>query len=167
MYNKQISDMKTKSVILVLMLAMSAALYSQTNFSDGLSKGKSQGKKILVNIYSENDNWSKKMDNVYATDAVKNYVSSNFVYVKLNANGSEKISYSGKEWTASSLSKFLGATGYPTHVFLNPDGSVIKFTYNGESSGSFPGYLDAGEFEKLLKYFAENKYKDTDLGKIL
>ena len=33
--------------------------------------------------------------------------------------------------------------------------------------GVFSGYVDAPEFEKLLKYFAENKYKDTDLNKVL
>ncbi|MDD5363253.1 MAG: DUF255 domain-containing protein [Ignavibacteria bacterium] len=159
--------MKTKSVILVLLLTLVTSVYSQTNFSDGLSNGKSQNKKILVNIYSESDTWSKKMETVYASDAVKNYISGNFIYVKLNANGSDKISYSGKDWTSSSLSKYLGATGYPTHVILNSDGSVIKFTYNGESMGSFSGYLDTPEFEKLLKYFAENKFKDTDLGKVL
>jgi thioredoxin-related protein len=159
--------MKTKSVILVLLLTLVTSAFSQTNFSDGISKGKSQNKKILVNIYSENDTWSKKMETVYAVDAIKNYVNGNFIYVKLNANGSDKISYSGKDWTSSSLSKFLGATGYPTHVVLNSDGSVIKFTYNSESMGSFSGYLDSPEFEKFLKYFAENKFKDTDLGKVL
>ncbi len=159
--------MKTKSLILVILLVFSAAAFSQTGFSDGLSKGKSQGKKILVNIYSESDTWSKKMETVYSSDAVKNYVNSNFIYVKLNANGSDKISYSGKDWTASSLSKFFGATGYPTHVVLNPDGSIIKFNYNGETTGVFSGYLDVPEFEKFLKYFSENKYKDTDLSKVL
>jgi len=166
-YNNQIFVMKTKSVILILLLSLAASVYSQTGFSDGLSKGKSQNRKILVNIYSENDTWSKKMETVYASDAVKNYISGNFIYVKLNANGSDKISYAGKEWTSSSLSKYFGATGYPTHVVLNPDASVIKFTYNGESTGSFSGYLDAPEFEKFLKYFAENKFKDTDLSKVL
>ena len=87
--------------------------------------------------------------------------------MKLNGEGSDKIIYNGKDYTSASLAKFLGATGYPSHVFLAPDGTILKFTYNGESASVFSGYLDAPEFEKLLKYFAENKYKSTDLGKVL
>lgn len=160
--------MKAKILITaVLSFVLAINAYSQVSFSEGISKAKSSNKKILVNIYSENDSWCLKMEGIYAMDNIRNYVNSNFVYVKLNANGSEKITYAGKEYTASSLSKFFGATGYPTHVFLNPDGTVIKFKYNGDNLGSFPGFVDASEFEKILKYFAENKYKDTDLSKVM
>ncbi len=154
---------------IVVLLAVVTGVYAQTtySFNDGLSKAKSQNKKVLINIFSESNTWSQKMDLIYAQDNIKNYVNSNFIYVKLNAGGSEKISYGGKDYTAASLSKFLGATGYPTHVFLNPDGSVILFKYNGESTGSFPGYVEAGDFEKILKFFAENKYTNTDLAKVL
>jgi thioredoxin-related protein len=159
--------MKARIFSLVMILMMAGVLSAQTSFSDGLSKGKSQSKKIVVNIYSESDAWSQKMDKVYTNVNISSYVSANFVYVKLNANGSDKVNYGGKEFTSASLAKYFGATGYPTHVFLGPDGSVLKFTYNGESVGAFSGYLEAGDFEKLLKYFAENKYQNTDLSKVL
>lgn len=159
--------MKARIFSLVIALLTAVTLNAQTTFSDGLSKGKSQKKKIVVNIYSENDTWSQKMDQVYSNSAISSYISANFIYVKLNANGSDKVSYGGKDYTSASLAKFFGATGYPTHVFLGPDGSLLKFTYNGESVSAFSGYVDAGDFEKLLKYFAENKYQNTDLGKIL
>lgn len=159
--------MKARIFSLVIALLTAVTLNAQTTFSDGLSKGKSQNKKIVVNIYSENDTWSQKMDQVYSNSAISSYISANFIYVKLNANGSDKVSYGGKDYTSASLAKFFGATGYPTHVFLGPDGSLLKFTYNGESVSAFSGYVDAGDFEKLLKYFAENKYQNTDLGKIL
>lgn len=107
------------------------------------------------------------MDNVYSSANISKYVNDNFIYVKLNANGSDKISYNGKEYTSATLANYFGATGYPSHIFLSSDGSVIKFLYNGENTGVFSGFLDTAEFEKLLKYFAENKYKDTDLNKFL
>lgn len=150
-----------------MIMLMAGVMYSQTSFSDGLSTGKSQNKKIVVNIYSESDKWSQKMDQVYSSSNISGYVAANFVYVKLNALGSDKVSYGGKEYTSASLAKFFGATGYPTHVFLGPDGSILKFLYNGETVNAFSGYLDSGDFEKLLKYFAENKYQNTDLGKVL
>ncbi len=158
--------MKTKIFGLIILLAFAVfTSNAQTTFNDGLAKGKSANKKILVNVYSDNDTWSQKMDNVYASGNIMNYVNSNFVYVKLNANGSDKISYNGKDYTSSTLAKYFGATGYPSHIVLLPDGSIIKFIYNGESTGVFSGYLDAGDFEKLLKYFAENKYQNSDLNK--
>jgi len=159
--------MKARTFILLIVFLLAGAVNAQTSFGDGLSKGKSLNKKILINIYSESDTWSQKMDKVYSNGNISSYVSSNFVYVKLNANGSDKVSYGGKEFTSASLAKYFGATGYPTHVFLGPDGSVLKFIYNGESVGAFSGYLEAGDFEKLLKYFSENKYQNTDLGKVL
>jgi thioredoxin-related protein len=158
--------MKTKIFSLIIFLAFAViTTNAQTTFNDGLAKGKSANKKILINVYSDNDTWSQKMDNVYSSGNIMNYVNSNFVYVKLNANGSDKISYNGKDYTSSTLAKHFGATGYPSHIFLLPDGSIIKFNYNGENMGVFSGYLDAGDFEKLLKFFAENKYQNSDLNK--
>lgn len=160
--------MKTRifSLLAIAVLAVST-LSAQTSFQSGLEKAKTSNKKVLVNIYSDNDTWSQKMDKVYSTGNIMNYINENFVYVRLNAEGSDKINYNGKDYTSASLAKFLGATGYPSHVFLAPDGTVLKFSYNGESTSVFSGYIDAPEFEKLLKYFAENKYQNTDLGKVL
>lgn len=160
--------MKTRifSLLAIAVLAVST-LSAQTSFQSGLDKAKTSNKKVLVNIYSDSDTWSQKMDKVYSTGNIMNYINENFVYVRLNAEGSDKINYNGKDYTSASLAKFLGATGYPSHVFLAPDGTVLKFSYNGESTSVFSGYIDAPEFEKLLKYFAENKYQNTDLGKVL
>ena len=160
--------MKTRifSLFVIAVLAIST-LSAQTSFQSGLEKAKTSNKKVLINIYSDNDTWSQKMETVYSTGSIMSYVNENFVYVKLNGEGSDKINYNGKVYTSASLAKFLGATGYPSHVFLAPDGTVLKFSYNGESNSVFSGFIDALEFEKLLKYFAENKYKDTDLNKVL
>lgn len=154
------------SVIIILVIGF-MNVKAQVSFSTGLEKAKSSDKKILVNIYSESDSWSQKMESVYNSPGIMEYISANFIYIKLNANGSDKISYNGKEYTSSSLAKFFGATGYPSHIFLNPDGSVIKYKYHGESADVFPGYIDAPDFDKLLKYIAENKYLNSDLEKSL
>ena len=147
---------------------VSTVSISQTvyKFNDGLEKAKSSKKLVLVNIYSESDTWCTKMDAVYSNENIKSIINSNFIYVKLNGQGLDKVTYNGKQITESELAKQLGVTGYPTHVFLNSDGSVIKFKYNGEMTGSFPGYIEANDFEKVLKYFANGQYKDTDLAKV-
>ncbi|MFA5010417.1 MAG: DUF255 domain-containing protein [Ignavibacteria bacterium] len=159
--------MKSRIIsLLVLAVLATSTLSAQTGFQSGLENAKTSNKKVLINIYSSTDTWSQKMEQVYSTGNIMNYINENFVYVKLNGEGSEVIKYNGNDYTSASLAKFFGATGYPSHVFLAPDGTVLKFSYNGESNGVFSGYLDAPEFEKLLKYFAENKYKNTDLNKV-
>lgn len=156
-------------ILLILILAITASLTAQPfrNFKDGLTEGKSSNKKILVSIYKSDDNWSKKMESVYSSGKISSLITSNFVFVKLNGTGGEKYSYNGKEYTAGDLAKYLGATGYPTHSFLNPDGSIIKFKYNCAEYNGFPGYLDEAEFEKLLNFFISGKYGNSDLSKEL
>jgi thioredoxin-related protein len=137
------------------------------NFNDGLNKAKSEKKKVLINICIDSDKWCEKMSSVYGNAKIKSIIEKYFIYVKLNAQGTEKCKYQNKEYAASELAKLFGVTGYPTHVFLGFDGSIISFKYNGEMTGNFPGYADENEFENILTYFSQNKYKDTDLSTVL
>ncbi|MBI5402278.1 MAG: DUF255 domain-containing protein [Ignavibacteriae bacterium] len=163
--------MKTIKYILAVFISVvfSVSALSQTsyNFNDGLTAAKSANKKILISIYIDGDSWCEKMQSVYSGESIKNYINNNFIFIKLNGQGSEKYNYNGKQYSASDLSKLFGATGYPTHVFLGSDGSILKFKYNGEVLNCYSGYVDAAEFDKILKFFAGNQYKDTDLSKIL
>lgn len=166
-------DIKMKHILIkffaVALLLTASSAYSQTayNFTDGLNAAKSQGKKVVVQIYTDSDKWSQKMDNeVYSNSDVQSLLSS-FIYVRLNAAGGESYDYKGKKYSAAELSKKLGLTSYPTHAFLTSDGDVIKFKYNGVESVSFPGYVDVEDFKNILIYFRDGKYSDTDLSKIL
>lgn len=162
--------MRAKKIFITAILFLSgfSFSYSQTpnNFSGGLNAAKSSGKKIFIDIYSASDSWSKKMDtDIYSSPEVQSALSG-FIFVKLNAGGAEKFNYQKKEYSSSELAKFFGGTGYPTFVFLNSDGSIIKFKYNGEETSSISGFLGKDDFVELLNYFAQNKYKDTDLSSI-
>lgn len=117
----------------------------------------------MVEIYSENDNWSKKMESeVYSSGKVQSALSS-FVFIKLNAESKDRQVYNKKEYSSSELAKTLGATGYPTFVFMNPDGSIIKFKYNSEEVYNISGFIGETDFIEMLDFFMQNKYKDTDL----
>jgi len=155
-------------IIIVLALTYNVAK-SQTsyNFSDGLNTAKSSGKIAVVGICIPGDNWCGKMDAVYSAGNISGLLNSNFVFIKLNAQGTEVYKYNGKDYKASELAKLFESTGYPSHAFLGSDGSILKFKYNGELQSSFSGYLEAGDFEKLLNYFSSGKYKNTDLSKEL
>lgn len=117
----------------------------------------------MVEIYSENDNWSKKMESeVYSYGKVQSALSG-FVFIKLNAESKDRQVYNKKEYSSSELAKTLGATGYPTFVFMNPDGSIIKFKYNSEEVYNISGFIGETDFIEMLDFFMQNKYKDTDL----
>jgi thioredoxin-related protein len=152
---------------LLVMFIGNAIAQNTYLFNEGLSLAKSNNKKVLISVYIDSDSWCEKMQTVYSSDNIKNYINNNFVFIKLNAQSSEKCTYNGKQYTASEIVKTFGATGYPTHVFLNPDGSVIKYKDNGEVCNSYSGYVESTEFEKILKFIATNQYKDFDLSKIL
>ncbi len=164
--------MNMKKIIILsataILLLSSSLSFCQTtyNFSDGLNTAKSSGKMIFVDIYSDSDNWSKKMESEVLSSANVKSALSNFVFVKLNPDSQEKYNYGKNDYTAGELAKYFGGTGYPTFVILNSDGSVIKFKYNGEQVSSLSGYIGEDDFTELLKFFSDNKYKDTDLSTI-
>ena len=164
--------MKMKNVrilnllLIVIIFLISGTAFSQSSFSEGLAKGKSDNKPILLEIYSSGDSWSSKMDAVFSNEKIKG-LTSNFIWVKLDATSKESYNYNGKTYSSRELSKYFGATGFPAFAFLNSDGSVITFKYNGQDCNSFSGYLDAGDFEKLLTFFINQSYRSSDLSKVL
>ncbi|MBS1515105.1 MAG: DUF255 domain-containing protein [Bacteroidetes bacterium] len=153
------------SVLLVLLLAANS--YAQMSLSDALNAAKSSNKKVILFIGSSSDTWTKKMQNEVYTNAGVQSALGSFILVNLDADSKSTVTYDGKSMTVADLAKHFNATGYPSHVFLNPDGSVIKFKYNGEDVMNFPGYVEAGEFQKILGYFSSDQYKSTDISKIL
>ncbi|MEO8445891.1 MAG: thioredoxin family protein [bacterium] len=162
--------MKTKifltSVFIVLLSLTYSYAQTSYSFNDGLNAAKSGGKKIFLDIYSEGDSWSKKMDSEIFSSSKVQSALGNFVLVKLNAGGSEKNTYNGKQYSSADLAKFFGGTGYPTFVVMNSDGSIIKFKYNGEDASNLSGFIGEEDFVEILNYFAQGKYKDTDLSSV-
>lgn len=161
---------KTVRILSIMMLASLALFsntsYSQSKFEDALNKAKEKNKRVIVDIYTDWCGWCKKMDkDVYENSEIKKIVKKNFVFVKLDAESSEMISYNGKNFSGQQLAEFFGATGYPTTIFLEPDGSVIEFKYDSVTMKNIPGYFNKDEFKKILNFFKDGKYKVSDLSK--
>jgi len=155
-----------KISILFAVLFFAANSYAQMSLSDGLSAAKSSNRKVVLFIGSASDAWTKKMQSeVYSNAAVQSALS-NFVLVSLDAESKTPVTFDGKSTTVADLAKHFNATGYPSHVFLNSDGSVIKFKYNGEEVMNFAGFVEAPEFQKMLTYISSDQYKTTDLNKV-
>lgn len=161
--------MKARTIIATIILFMSFSyVHGQSvySFSDGMNAAKSSGKKIVIDIFSGSDSWSKKMDSEVFTNSAVQSALSGFVFIKLDADGTGKYDYNGKQYSAKDLSSLFGGTGYPTFVFLNPDGSVIKFKYNGSEVSYLSGFIGASDFAEMLSFFSQDKYKTSDLSTI-
>jgi thioredoxin-related protein len=102
---------------------------------------------MLIDVYT---NWCKfcwKMDaEVYARPEVQEYLAKRFVTVKLNAESPRPAPYQGRSYTHRSLALAFGVNGYPTTVFLAPDGRKLV---------NVPGYVKADRFLLLLRYVGE------------
>ena len=164
--------MLSKNILLALFIASLLGgvftVSAQTGFNDALTKAKTENKRIIVDVYTNWCGWCKKMDTeVYGNAEVKKIVEDNFIFVKLDAEGSTKINYNGKQYSEQDLASYFEATGYPTTVFLEPDGKLIEFNYDNSKMKNIPGYFKAGEFKKILNFIKDGKYKDSDLSKII
>jgi thioredoxin-related protein len=156
--------------VFVLFLLMSAGRisFAQLSFEEALAKAKSENKKLIVDIYTDWCGWCVKMDkDVYGNSEIKKIVEEKFIFVKLDAESKDKHTYSGKQYTEEELAAGFEATGYPTTVFLEPDGKLIEFNYDKSRMKNIPGYFKAGEFKKILEFIRDEKYKDTDLSTVI
>jgi thioredoxin-related protein len=124
-------------------------------------------KKILVDMYTDWCGWCKKMDKeVYMNPGIVEYLNENYYVVKFNTEKDRHdIVYAGNTF------KFIpppqgGRNGihelayllmnkrasYPTTVFINEELQPIQ---------AIPGYQRAGDFEVIITYIGEDKFKDT------
>jgi thioredoxin-related protein len=155
--------------IIILYLLLFSGLFSliqsqDITFEEALERAKDENKRIIVDVYTDWCGWCKKMDkDTYAKEKIQKIIDKSFVLVKLDAEGSYKIKFNGKSYSASELALHFQVTGYPTTVFLEPDGKVIEYKYDNYRMTNLPGYFSADDFRKILKYFRDGKYKTTDM----
>jgi thioredoxin-related protein len=121
------------------------------SFDDGLAAAKLSGKKILIDVYTDWCTWCKKMDkDVYPDTKVVELVSTKFIAIKLNAEGSRAVLFRGQQLTETQFARSARITGYPTTLFLESDGKPISIV---------PGYLPPEKFMQILNYFDGEHYK--------
>ncbi len=156
-------------IAVIFMLSALAGARAQTSgFEAALKTAKDQDKRVIVDVYTDWCGWCKKMDSdVYSKKKIKEIIDDDFVFVKLNAEGSSKISYLGKDYTESDLAALFQVTGYPTTVFLEPNGKVIEYKYDNVKMNNLPGYFKLKDFRNILEFISDGSYADTDLSTIV
>jgi thioredoxin-related protein len=135
----------TKFLILTLCFGFFMNVRAQSsNFNDALKTAKEENKRVIVDVYTNWCGWCKKMDaDAYGNKKIKNLIKKNFVFVKLNAESENKLKYNGKEYSEADLAYQFQVTGYPTTVFLEPDGKVIEYKYDNVKMNNLPGFFNS------------------------
>jgi len=113
----------------------------------GLEEARTAGLPVLVDVYTEWCGWCRRMDaDVYSRPEVLDYLSRKFVTIKLDAEAQEPARYDGQDFTSRTLAARFGVSGYPTTIFLRPEGAHLA---------NVPGYVDADRFLLLLRYVGD------------
>lgn len=133
------------------------------SFEEALELNQKESKKLFIDVYTDWCGWCKKMDKTTFTNPViVDYINSNYLAVKFDAEQKELINFKGKDYNfirqgrrgyhelAAAITK--GQLSYPTYVFMDEELNVIQ---------PVPGYQDEVTLEYILNYFGEDFYKNV------
>lgn len=117
---------------------------------EALERAAREGKKILIDVYAEWCPYCQRMHStVYTSDEVLAAIRDHFVWVKINVESAELVSYFGNEMSEAQFASALENKSVPTTYFLNQEGAVI---------GSQPGFIESGIFSTLLNFIGSDAY---------
>jgi thioredoxin-related protein len=135
------------AVLLATLAAAPAGAAEWKNWNAGMKAAQASGRYVLVDVYTDWCGWCRRMDrDVYARAEVDRYLSSHFVTVKLNAESGELATHKGRNYSARSLAASFDVSGYPTTIFLTPEGDRLV---------NVPGYIEPERFLLLLRYIGD------------
>ncbi len=161
--------MKIRSLILFLLMLAGPALVAQEiqwmSLSEALAAQKKQPKKIFMDVYTVWCGPCKLYDrNTFSNPEVAAFINQHFYPVKFNGEGDETIVYQGNTYdnprydpakakrrnAVHKFSSYLGINAYPTVVFMDESGGLIK---------SVRGYRTAPQLELFLRFFGTDLWK--------
>jgi thioredoxin-related protein len=109
------------------------------SFQAAMTQAKSSKKLVMADFYTDWCGWCKKLDKDTYTNAQVIQLTGQFVPVKVNAE---------KEGVA--VAKKYGVNGYPTILFITPEGDVA-----GKIGGYMPPEPFAGELKNISTSYKE------------
>lgn len=158
-----------KILIAFLMLASlpimgNAQKINWITFQEAVKLNETAPKKIFIDVFTEWCGWCKRMDQTTFTDAaVVEYMNENYYAVKLDAEMSDTIVFSGytfineggqngRKGTHQLAAALLqGRMSYPSYVFMDEKNQLLTVA---------PGYMETKDFLPILKYIGTNAYQN-------
>jgi len=117
------------------------------NYENGMVRGKSESKKILINFYADWCRYCKEMDKkTFKDKSVISYLNENFVSIKVNSDKNRK------------LAQTYNVRGLPATWFI---------TETGENIGNRPGYMSPEDMLNVLKYIYTDSYKKMNFSEFM
>lgn len=142
---------------------------SWLSWEDAMSMMEEHPKKLFIDVYTEWCGWCKRMDSsTFQDPAVADYINEHFYAVKFDAEMKREILFkkqkfkyvkSGRRGVHTLAYSLLeGKMSYPSFVTLNETFDRIAIS---------PGYKNADQLMKELKYAAEERYKELSWEKYI
>lgn len=117
----------------------------------GLQQAQQTQRFVLVHFYADWCHDCHKMaSEMDSNSALAQRLQESFITVRLPQKGQRKITYQGKSKTEAQWVRHFRPPGFPTLMFLSPDGREI---------GKMPGYLAPAELRKLLDFVHSRAYQ--------
>ena len=122
------------------------------SFPDALSVADSSQKVIIIDIWSRTCGWCRKLQSeVYTQPDLQEFVFSNFELGRLDIDAeSDTLVYKGYTLSSQMLSAGFGATGTPTTIFLEPDGSYIT---------RLEGFHEYANFFDVIRFIGTESFR--------
>ena len=135
------------------------------SMSEALTAQKRTPKNIFIDVYTVWCGPCKLYDrNTFSNPKVAAFINEHFYPVKFNGEGNESFVYQGKRYdnprynpakakrrnSVHQFARYLGIRAYPTVVFLDEQGDLIK---------SVRGYRTPSQLELFLRFFGTDLWK--------
>lgn len=149
---------KSRSIIVLLIFIFLSPAYlvaqnveiNPVSLEEALIRASQENKKILIDVYASWCPYCQRMhSDVYTSDEVLSAISDHYLWVKINVESEETVTYKGTQFTEAQFARALDNENIPTTYFMNDEGAII---------GVQPGYLDAEVFSNLLNYIGSDAF---------
>lgn len=110
------------------------------SLSQILEKAKQENKYVFFDVFATWCGPCKQMDKeVYTNDTVSDFFNKNFIAVKVQMDKTAKDDENVKKWyaDADSLAKKYLVEGYPTFIFLSPQGEIVHKDIGFKTAAEF------------------------------
>ena len=150
----------TAPVIILLLACGSSQSESQTGekspiswvkFDDGLNQAAQVDKPVLAYFWRDGCPWCTKMEKgTFSDKNIADYVTDNFIAVKIKSTANEKFNTPFGDMTTPQLVQSLQLRGVPATYFFDAKGQLIF---------NVPGYVPDDIYKSILQYIAEKHYE--------